>query len=139
MDSMFERVIASLYGATLDDSHWRTTSTLIDEACGTVGNHLVLVGRDAHGDARWLFDQAHTRGEVREDIGRDYAENYFARDERMPRLLRIPDRRMVHVTDLYTEHELRTSATYNEFLRRHNADDGLNVRMDGPAVNRQAK
>ena len=97
---MFDRIIASLYGATLDDSQWRTTSTLIDEACGTFGNHRVLVGRDTHGDAMWLFDEAHTRGELREDIGRDYAENCFARDERMPRLLPIPDRLMVHVTDL---------------------------------------
>ena len=40
---------------------------------------------------------------------------------------------MVHITDIYTEHELRTSPTYNEFLRRYDAADGLSVSMDGPA------
>ena len=117
----------------LDDSKWRETSTLIDDACGLVGNHLVIVGVDADGDATWLFDKAHTRGEFREDIARDYVENYLSRDERMPRLLRLPDRRLVHVTGIFTERELRTSATYNEFLLRWAGGDGLNVRMDGPA------
>ena len=36
------------------------------------------------------------------------------------------------VSDLYTERELRTSPTYNELLRRADAQAGLNIRMDGP-------
>ncbi len=32
----FERILASLYDAMLDDVHWPTTTALIDEACGLV-------------------------------------------------------------------------------------------------------
>ena len=127
-----DRIIASLHGAMLDDSQWRATSVLIDEACGISGTHLVLVGGNDHGDARWLFDKAYWHGDVREDLGRDYAENYFPRDERIPRLMRLPDQQIVPVTDIYTQRELRTSPTYNEMLRRAGARDGLNIRMDGP-------
>ena len=40
----FERVLASLYDAMLDDTHWPATAALIDEACGIAGNAL-MVGR----------------------------------------------------------------------------------------------
>ena len=43
----FDRVIASIHDAMLDDSRWRDSSALIDEACGTKGNHLVIVDRHA--------------------------------------------------------------------------------------------
>ena len=36
----FDRIIASLHEAMLDDTKWRETSALIDDACGLVGNHL---------------------------------------------------------------------------------------------------
>ena len=35
--SAFERIVASLHDAMLDDSHWPATSALIDEACGVDG------------------------------------------------------------------------------------------------------
>ena len=38
----FERVLASLYDAMLDDSHWPATSALIDEVCGSTGNALMV-------------------------------------------------------------------------------------------------
>ena len=47
----FERILASLYDATLDDTHWPATSTLIDEACGIAGNAL-LVGKNVRDIAR---------------------------------------------------------------------------------------
>ena len=65
-------------------------------------------------------------------MARDYALNYFPRDERIPSLLALPDRRVAPVADLYTDRELRTSPTYNELLARADARNGLNMRMDGP-------
>ena len=129
----FDRIIASLHETMLDESHWRETSALIDDVCGITGTHLVLLGDDTHGDATWLFDKPYWRGELREDIGRDYAENYFPHDERIPRYMRLPDRRVVRVADVYTEWELKTSPTYNELLRWAGARNGLSIRMDGPA------
>ena len=40
----FERSLAPLYNAMLDDTHWLATSTLIDETCGIAGSAL-LVGK----------------------------------------------------------------------------------------------
>ena len=128
----FDRIIESLHEAMLDETRWRETSMLIDEACGITGTHLVIVGGQCHDGAQWLFDRAYWHGEDREEQGRDYAENYFPRDERVPRLISSPDRRIVPVADLYAERELKTSPTYNELLRRADAQTGLNIRMDGP-------
>ena len=38
----------------------------------------------------------------------------------------------MHVPDLYTAEELKTSPTYNEISLRSHYQDGLNVRLDGP-------
>ena len=128
----FDRIVASLHEAMLDETRWRETSMLIDEACGITGTHLVIVGGQCHDGAQWLFDRAYYHGEDREEEGRDYAKNYFFLDERVPRLISLPDRRIVPVAGLYTERELKTSPTYNELLRRADAQAGLNIRMDGP-------
>ena len=71
-------------------------------------------------------------GEHAGELARDYIENFFPSDERVPRLMRLPDRKIVRMADLYNASELKTSSTYNDLLRRTGARDGLNVRMDGP-------
>ena len=38
----FERIVASLHDAMLDDSRWPATSALIDEACDLTGNDLIV-------------------------------------------------------------------------------------------------
>ena len=52
-------------------------------------------------------------------------------DERIPRFRQLPARRLVHITDLYTAEELKTSPTYNELLPRAGMQDSLNVRLPG--------
>ena len=49
----FARILASLYDAMLDDTHWPATSALIDEACGRMGNAL-LVSEGPKNDIRVL-------------------------------------------------------------------------------------
>ena len=51
----------------------------------------------------------------------------------MPRFRQLPARRLVHITDLYTTEELKTSPTYNELLARAGMQDGLNVQLPGLA------
>ena len=46
--------------------------------------------------------------------------------------MRLPDRRPVPVTDLLIGREVKTSAAYNDLLRRAEGQNGLNLRMDGP-------
>ena len=71
------------------------------------------------------------RGQRREDLEREYLKTYHPIDERVPRFRQLPARRLVHITDLYTAEELKTSPTYNEILRRAGMQDGLNVRLPG--------
>ena len=127
----FERIVASFHDAVLDETLWPATSALIDEACGVAGNAL-FVGAGPKDDVRVIFSQAYYRGEHRADLEREYVEVYHPIDERVPRVRQLPDSRLVHVTALYTAEELKTSLTYNEMAPRGHAQDGLNVRLDGP-------
>ena len=126
----FERILASLYDAMLDETRWPATSALIDEACGITGNGL-MVAEGPKNDVRGLFVGLYYRGQRREDLEREYLEHYHAIDERVPRFRQLPARRLVHITDLYTAEELKTSPTYNEILRRAGMQDGLNVQLPG--------
>ncbi len=127
----FERVLVSLHDATLDETLWPATSALIDEACGMQGNALVL-GTGPQADLQVLSAGFYYRGERCPSLEREYLEVYHPIDERVPRLRRLPDSRLVHVTELYTAEELQTSPTYNEAMLRLNAQDGLNVRLAEP-------
>ena len=128
---VYERILSSLHDAMLDDAHWPATSALIDEACGITGNAL-LVGEGPQDDIRVLPVGLYCRGQRREDLEREYVENYHPIDERVPRFRQLPDSHLVHVKDLYTAEELKTSPTYNEITLRSHYQDGLNVRLDGP-------
>ena len=127
----FERIMASLYDAMLNDQRWPTVSALIDEACGLTGNSL-MVAEGPKDDVRVLCVGTYRRGQRREDLDRDYLENYHPTDERVPRFRQLPDSRLVHVQDLFTAEQLKTSPTYNEMLLRNSGQDSLNARLDGP-------
>ena len=127
----YERILASLYDAMLNDVHWPATSALIDEACGMTSNCL-LVGEGPKDDLRVLTVGLYSRGQRHEDLEREYLEVYHPIDERIPRFRQLPDSRLVRVADLYTAEELKTSPTYNEILLRTKYQNGLNVRLDGP-------
>ena len=128
LDDAFERILASLYRAMLDDAHWPAASALIDEACGVVGNALA-VGEDSCAIyfARFLY-----RGESRQDLEREYFDIHFPHDAGIRRLMRLPEGRLVHVPDLWSEDERKTSPVYNEGWRRLDAWNGLNVHFDDP-------
>ena len=82
----FERILASMYDAMLDDTHWPATSALIDEACGLTGNNLV-VGEGTKDDSRVHWVGLYYRGQRRADLEREYLQIYYPIDERVPRLL----------------------------------------------------
>ncbi len=127
----FDRILASLHQAALDDAHWPATAALIDEACGTAGNALV-VGEESAGVVRVYFARYLYRGESRPDLAREYFDVYYPHDEGPPRLMERPAGQVVHVPDLYTEKELRTSRAYNESWRRREVQNGLITRLDRP-------
>ena len=127
----FHRLLPSLHRAMLDDAHWPAASALIDEAVGATGN-VLLVGEGSGDDVRVAFMAGYFRGERRPDLEREYLEDFHPWDERVPRFRKLPDSRLTHVTELYTERELRTSRTYNEFSPRANSRNSLNVRLVAP-------
>ena len=112
-DNAFERILSLLYEAALDDTRWSAASALIDEACSAAGN-VLTVGERSGGELRVHFAQLLYRGELRQDLAREYIEVYLPQDEGPPRLLQRPIGQLIHVPDLYTERELRTSVAYNE-------------------------
>ena len=127
----FDRVLASLNDAALDDSLWPSAAALIDEACGLAGNELAVAKNDAN-DMRLYFVRFCYRGERRHDLEKVYFNVYHPHDERVPRVRSLRDGELVHVTELYSDKELRTSLTYNEALPLIGAQNALNVRLDGP-------
>ena len=128
----FDRVLASLHEAALDDAHWPATAALLNEACRTKGNMLVF-GERRRDDVVYIYlTRFYHRGQRRQDWEREYYEVYHPLDERAPRLNVAPDSQLMHVGELYTDEEKKTSSAYNEALAVSESQDSLNVRLDGP-------
>lgn len=128
----FERVVASLREAQLDDAHWPAASAWADDLCGTFGSHLAVIGGDSPADAKFLFGKLYKRGEPDEALERLYVENYLAIDERMPRYFRMADGELNHVANMFTDRERAESPTYNDFLIPTGAENSLTTHMGGP-------
>ena len=128
---LVERLLTSLHDAALDDALWPAASRLIDEACGATGTSLV-VGEGAGRDARVSFAAFYRRGERRPDLEREYYENYFHQDERVPRLRQLRPGKLVRNASLFNSREMKASATWNELLPRAGTQNGLNLRLRGP-------
>ena len=126
----FERLLAALHDAALDDARWPAAARLIDDACGATGSSFV-VGDGTGDDARVSFAAFYRRGERRPDLERAYYEHYFHQDERVPRLRRLREGKLVRVADLFDASERKTSVTWNEALPLSGTQNGLNVRLRG--------
>lgn len=133
---LYDRILKALHEVAFDATGWPVAAGLIDAACGVRGNALVFAGGGPRQPVEVYLAQFCFRGQRREDFERLYFDDYWSRDERVPRLRRLPDSRLVHVRELYTEAERKTSATYNEALPRTGTQDNVNVRLDGPGGTR---
>ncbi len=133
---LFERTLASLHEATLDDAYWPATSGLVDEVCESKGNFLVVGDGARQDDIEVFLAQFCFRGQRHTELERLYFEVYHALDERLPRIRQLPDGDCVHISSLYTEEEKKTSIVYNEALPLADTCDSLNVRLDGPQDSR---
>ncbi len=128
----FERILASLHEAALDRAHWANASALIEEALGAHGSSMTFGDGNSEEDIRIYFLWQFFRGQRHPELEREYHEVYYPLDERPPRIRHAPDSQLFHTTDLLTEEELKTSATYNELLVRGHARNSIHVRLDGP-------
>lgn len=128
----FESILASLHEAAFDDAHWPTATVLLDDACRTKGNYIILGTWLPDGSLDISFSRLFYRGEHNTELEREYFNTYYHVDERVPRVRRLPDSQIARVPDLYSESERKSSPVYNEALVRGECQNGLNVRLDGP-------
>ncbi|MYD96817.1 MAG: hypothetical protein F4X98_05465, partial [Gammaproteobacteria bacterium] len=127
----FDRVVAALHGAALDDARWPAAAALIDEVCGTAGNVLVI-GEGTGAEARVHFHQYLYRGEPRPELASEYFDVYYPHDEAIPRVRKLPPGTVAHTPALYTDRELKTSMAYNEAWNRCLCQNGLCIAVGEP-------
>ena len=128
----FDRTLALLHEATLDDTRWLDAACQLNETCRTRGSALVLVDGCSPADMECCFIRFALNGQRREDWERKYLEDYFPWDPRVARVLQMPYGELVHTPDLYTEREKRNSPAYEALLDTE-AQKGLHVRQAGPS------
>ena len=129
---LFDKLLASLHDAMLDDAKWPVASSLVDELCESQGNILVSGEGGLGTDLEVYFARCCYRGERHEEFEDEYFRIYHHIDERGPRLRRLPDSRITSIEELYTDEEKRTSVAYNEMLPLSDTANCLHARMDGP-------
>ena len=127
-----DQVLTALHDAMLDDAYWPSASSLIDDACRATGNWLSLAKGPSQANVEVSFARLSYRGQRHVDLEREYFDVYYPKDERFPRILHVPDGQLVHVDELYTDQERKTSPTYNEILPRASMRNSLVVRIDRP-------
>ena len=132
LNDAFDRILACLHDAMLDDARWPAASAMIDEACGMKGSALVVGKGRSQEDGQIFLSRFCYYGKRHPERERWYFDLYYPSDERVPRVAQLPDSRLVRITDLYTDEELKRSPAYNEALPRGGYQNGLNVRLDGP-------
>ena len=130
-DDAFERILARLHEASLDDARWSAATGTIEDALHASGNGLSVV-EGGDDDVRIHFARFLRRGDNYRDLMREYFTVYHPHDEAMPRARRLPHARLVHVRELYTEDELKTSVAYNEGLALLGSQNSLYAQMRGP-------
>ncbi len=128
----YERILASLHEAALDDTRWSNVSKLLDDTLGVYGNTIGIGDIHSGEDIDYYYTGMFFHGQRDLDLEREYFDVYYPRDERVPLVRQLPDGQSAHISDLYTKEELRTSVVYNEFLYRAHAQNCISYRLDGP-------
>ena len=126
-----ERIVQLLHEAALDETQWLAAASLISEACRSRGNVIAFCEGSSAVDTDVFFACFCFGGRHRDAWARRYFRDYWDRDERIPRVFRLPDGQLIPTGDLYTDPQKKTSRTYNEMLRPE-MHEGLHVRLDGP-------
>ena len=129
---LFERILALLHDAALDYVHWSEAARLINEAGQTKSNALAFSDRRHQPRPELFFFRLIIGREHRDDLERAHLSDWLLHDESLPRVKQLPDGQLVHTADLYTDHEKKTSRSYNLIRVHTRTQNGLNVRLEGP-------
>lgn len=127
-----DRALAALNEAAFDDAWWPEASKRMDEACGAMGNVLVIGDDGVGGAVEISLARIYFRGQRNVYWERRYFNRLYSIDERIPRLRRLPPGQLVSVRSLYaTPLERKRSEVYSEFVRAE-TQNGLNMRLALP-------
>ena len=132
----FGRILAALHEAALDSDAWTGAAALIHEALGVHGSTLACGDGESEEDFQLYFMWFCLHGERRTDLERLWWETGFPADRTVTRCRHLPFDRTTHITDLYTEDELRTALGYHLLKTRARAGNAINIRLEGPGDSR---
>ena len=132
----FGRILAALHEAALDSDAWTGAAALIHEALGVHGSTLACGDGESEEDFQLYFMWFCLHGERRTDLERLWWETGFPADRTVTRCRHLPFDRTTHITDLYTEEELRTALGYHLLKTRARAGNAINIRLEGPGDSR---
>ena len=130
MDDSFERTVETLLDAAFDDARWGDAFRAIDRLCNLNGGQFTGLAADPDGNVEATFAACWINGDPHEEIVADWAANYSAFSENVPRIGRLPTWRLTHNEALFTPSEKRSSLMYNEFQPKYDCRDQLAVVVD---------
>ena len=132
-DGLFERTVETLLDASFDDARWGDAFREIDGLCGLNGGQFTALAVNGHGDTEVTFAACYINGDPHEEIIADWAANYAAFSENVPRIATLPTWRLTHNEELFTPAEKRSSLMYNEFQPKYDCRDQMAVVVDRPS------
>ena len=132
----FGRILAALHEAALEPSAWTGTATLIHETLSVHGSTLTGGDGESEEDFQLYFMWFCLHGERRTDLERLWLETGIPADRTVTRFRPLRFNRVTHITDLYTEEELKTGLGYHLLKTRAHAGNAINVRLRGPGGSR---
>ena len=130
-EDKFERVVESLHRSALADGSWDSAAARINDMIRANGHSLTYADLSRGAEPEIYLTRFFLGNERREDLERQYFRDYYWRDEAVPRLHGLGDGEFAYKTDLYTDREKKTSATYNEFRGPNKTQNGLFMGLDG--------
>lgn len=107
----FDRVVASLQEAALDDACWPAAFGLVDDVLRADGNSLGFGAGTPEEGIRIYYAGFFRGGQRLVESEREYFDVYYPQDERAARVRRLPDSKVLPFKSMYTDAELKTSAT----------------------------
>ena len=128
----FEQAVTSLYAAAVGEVAWVSAATLVTDAIRAHGHSLTYADLGAGVEPEIRMARFFVGAKRRDDLEQLYFRDYYPRDEAIPRLLGLQQGDLIHKSDLYTDREKKTSATYNEFRRLNKTQHGLFIGLEGP-------
>ena len=130
----FGRILAALHEAAFEPAQWTRAAALIEESLGVHGSSLACGEGDSDQDYQFYFFRICLHGKRRPDLERMWLETGFPADRSVSRYRRFPFDRTIHITEIYTEEELKSSLGYHLLRTRAHAGNAINVRLKGPGA-----